>query len=129
MCTIFSMAVSGSGCRIGIFVKGFDAMIKSVAAGAVAVKNAAARKIAAGKSAGDGAKIVERKIAAVRKKRASPKRAATPAIGPEERHHLVEVAAYYIAERRGFRGASSHEDWLQAEREVDAMIADGKFAP
>jgi hypothetical protein len=59
---------------------------------------------------------------------ALPEAVAAPAIQPEERHRLIEVAAYYIAERRGFQGASSDDDWLQAEQEIDAMIAAGKFA-
>ena len=73
-------------------------------------------------------KVVQKRAAAPRKRVASAKNAAVPAIGPAERHHLIEVAAYYVAERRGFHGASSHADWLQAESEIDAMIAAGKFA-
>ena len=73
-------------------------------------------------------KPVKKKAAAPRKRAASTKGSAVPAIAPGERHHLIEVAAYYVAERRGFHGASSHEDWLQAESEIDAMIAAGKFA-
>ena len=38
----------------------------------------------------------------------------------EERHHLIAVAAYYIAEQRGFQGDAALDDWLQAEAEVDA---------
>jgi hypothetical protein len=53
--------------------------------------------------------------------------AAPATLSPAERHRLVEVAAYYIAERRGFGGGAHHDDWVQAEREVDAMIAAGKF--
>ncbi len=67
------------------------------------------------------------------KKRSTRKAIADPAvsgaalISAEERHHLISVAAYYIAERRGFHGASSHADWLQAECEIDAMISAGRF--
>lgn len=49
-------------------------------------------------------------------------------VSPEERHHLIEVAAYYLAERRGFGEGSYHDDWLQAENQIDLMIAEGKFA-
>lgn len=49
-------------------------------------------------------------------------------ISREERHHLIEVAAYYLAERRGFGEGSYHDDWLQAESQIDQMIAEGKFA-
>ena len=93
-----------------------------------AAKKAVPRKTAKVKHVAPAAAIVEAKVAPARRKRASAKRMAVPAIRPEERHHLIEVAAYYIAERRGFHGASSHDDWIQAEREVDAMIKAGKFA-
>ena len=35
-----------------------------------------------------------------------------------ERHERIAVAAYYKAERRGFREGSEHDDWLEAEKEV-----------
>ena len=60
-------------------------------------------------------------------KRAPRKKKAPANISAEERHHLIEVAAYYIAERRSFMGGSDYEDWVQAEKEVDLMIASGKF--
>lgn len=65
--------------------------------------------------------------AAAPKKRATRKRAA-PVISPEERHHLISVAAYFIAERNATASCSPHDDWLQAEKEIDAMIAAGKFS-
>lgn len=42
---------------------------------------------------------------------------------PEERHRVVAEAAYFIAERRGFAGGSSIGDWLQAEADIDRMLA------
>ena len=36
------------------------------------------------------------------------------------RHQLVEQAAYFIAERRGFAPGNELDDWLQAEAEVVA---------
>jgi hypothetical protein len=62
------------------------------------------------------------------RKRTSKKSTTAFAIGPEERHHLIQVSAYYIAERRGFHGESAHEDWRQAEQEINALIAAGKLA-
>jgi hypothetical protein len=44
-------------------------------------------------------------------------------IAAEVRHHYVQVAAYYIAERRGFHGGAEHRDWELAEREIERMIA------
>jgi len=35
---------------------------------------------------------------------------------------LVELAAYYRAERRGFAPGGEVEDWLEAEREVAAHV-------
>jgi len=87
-----------------------------------------ARKSVAEKKLVEAVKTTEKKVAAPRKRAAAAKDPAASAIGPAERHHLIEVAAYYVAERRGFHGASSHADWLQAESEIDAMIAAGKFA-
>jgi len=39
---------------------------------------------------------------------------------PEERHYLIAVAAYFIAEQRGFQGDAALDDWVQAEAAVDA---------
>lgn len=48
-------------------------------------------------------------------------------VTPEQRYHYVEVAAYYIAERRGFDAGSADEDWAQAELEIDRLLAEGHF--
>lgn len=45
-----------------------------------------------------------------------------PAITSDERRRLISLAAYYRAERKGFGKTNPVEDWLLAEREVDAMI-------
>jgi len=48
---------------------------------------------------------------------------------PEERHHKIETAAYYRAEKRGFSDADPVSDWLEAEREIEAtfkQMADGE---
>lgn len=52
---------------------------------------------------------------------------ARPAVTPEQRYHYVEVAAYYIAERRGFEAGSAEEDWAQAELEIDRLLAEGQL--
>jgi diguanylate cyclase (GGDEF)-like protein/PAS domain S-box-containing protein len=41
---------------------------------------------------------------------------------PAERHDMVEVAAYYIAQRAGFNG-NPRECWAAAEAQVDLMLA------
>ena len=43
----------------------------------------------------------------------------------EERHRLISEAAYLRAERRGFLPGAELEDWLEAEAEIDKMIAKG----
>jgi len=50
------------------------------------------------------------------------RKATAAAIDPEVRRGYIEVAAYYIAERRGFTGGTELEDWIQAEEEVDRML-------
>lgn len=34
---------------------------------------------------------------------------------------LVEEAAYYRAEKRGFEPGKELDDWLEAEKEIDAL--------
>jgi hypothetical protein len=38
-------------------------------------------------------------------------------------HHQIEVAAYFIAEHRGFAPGHELDDWLEAEREFGVLIA------
>lgn len=56
---------------------------------------------------------------------AKPKTGKISTVSQEQRRHYIEVAAYYIAERRGFIGGNAAEDWAQAEREIDALLAQG----
>ena len=49
-------------------------------------------------------------------------------IGQQERHHMIEEAAYYRAEHRAFHGGDPVEDWLAAESEVDEMLGHGETA-
>lgn len=45
--------------------------------------------------------------------------ASTAASETEARHRRISEAAYYRAERRGFEPGGEHDDWLEAERELD----------
>ena len=55
-------------------------------------------------------------------------RAKKPAAVPsEKRKHYVEMAAYYIAERRGFAPGNLLDDWVQAEAEIDRLLAEGRL--
>jgi len=60
------------------------------------------------------------------RKAPAAKAKAAAAVTPEQRRYYVEVAAYYIAERRGF-GGNALEDWAQAEREIDELLAAGRL--
>ena len=40
----------------------------------------------------------------------------------EERHDMIAVAAYYLAEKRGFPGSGALDDWIDAERQIDRML-------
>lgn len=47
---------------------------------------------------------------------------AGPVVSPEERQRMIAEAAYFRALQRGFSGGDSVEDWLAAEREIDARL-------
>lgn len=47
----------------------------------------------------------------------------TRSISMEERYRLIAEAAYYRAEKRGFQGGDPTQDWIQAEKEVDAKLS------
>lgn len=48
---------------------------------------------------------------------------------PEQRRCYVEVAAYYIAEQRGFSDGNPLDDWVEAEAQVDRLLRDGILKP
>ena len=65
-------------------------------------------------------------------KAAAPKAAVARAkkpkgVPPEQRRNYIEMAAYYIAERRGFAPGNPLEDWVQAEAEIDRLLAQGRL--
>src|SRR5262245_22993173 len=51
----------------------------------------------------------------------SANRSAAPVVPSEERRRLIELSAYYRAERRGFTAGSATDDWLAAEIEIDRL--------
>lgn len=53
-------------------------------------------------------------------KRKSPNFTATPL---HDRKKMVAEAAYYIAEQRGFQPGDELQDWLLAERQIDARLS------
>ncbi|MDP1635355.1 MAG: DUF2934 domain-containing protein [Gallionellaceae bacterium] len=55
-------------------------------------------------------------------------RAKKPVAVPlEKRKHYIEMAAYYIAERRGFAPGDLLDDWVKAEAEIDRLLAEGRL--
>jgi hypothetical protein len=40
----------------------------------------------------------------------------------EERSEMIAVAAYYLAEHRGFAPDGATDDWLAAEQQIDLML-------
>lgn len=52
-----------------------------------------------------------------------PRRKPIEPVSEEERRRMIAEAAYYRAEKRGFFGGSSLDDWIAAEIEVDAKLA------
>lgn len=55
----------------------------------------------------------------------TPKKAATTAaaISAEQRRGMIAEAAYLRAAARGFGGGDPVADWLESEREVDALLS------
>ena len=58
-----------------------------------------------------------------RRAEATTKSDSTTTISAAERLRMIQTAAYYRAERRGFVAGHEADDWLSAEVEVDALIA------
>jgi uncharacterized membrane protein len=94
----------------------------------VTLKKPAAKKTAAaaGKKAVTpvakkvtGTKSRVKKVAITAKPAATKKTEVKPT--PEEHYRMVEITAYFIAERNGFQGDST-EYWSAAEREIAAKL-------
>ena len=46
---------------------------------------------------------------------------AKASVTPEERYKMIAAAAYSKAEQRGFASGYALNDWIAAEKEIDAM--------
>jgi len=83
--------------------------------------NASAKKVSpAKKPATKTTSATPAKPAATRKKTVKPTIQST-VITSSDRFKMIEVAAYYIAEKSGFGHDHLHY-WLQAEQEIDAKL-------
>lgn len=51
-----------------------------------------------------------------------------PSVDAAQRANYIEVAAYYIAQRRGFTPGDAQQDYLDAAAEIDQLIAAGHFS-
>lgn len=60
-------------------------------------------------------------------KPAKPRAKKHGGVPAEQRRNYIEMAAYYIAERRGFALGNPLEDWVQAEAEIDRLLAEGRL--
>ena len=69
-------------------------------------------------------KAAPKSAAALPVRSSAGKKAGVPA---EQRRNYIEMAAYYIAERRGFAPGNPLEDWVQAEAEIDRLLAEGRL--
>ncbi len=85
----------------------------------VAAKKPATVKKAATATAKPAAPAAVKKPAAVAKS-APAKASSTPT--PEQRYRMVQDAAYFIAERNGFK-AGSMDYWIAAEIEIEAVLS------
>jgi hypothetical protein len=54
--------------------------------------------------------------------RSRPQPAAS-LVSAQERYRMIEEAAYYKAEKRNFDPSFNAQNWAEAEREIDAMLA------
>jgi hypothetical protein len=97
-----------------------------------APKTAAEKKPAAKKPAAAKAEPAKKTAAAAKpaatkkpaaKKAAAPKAAKSRKIGGEERYRMIEVAAYFLAERNGFKG-NPVEYWTAAEIQISKLLSD-----
>lgn len=101
---------------------------KSPAKKAVAAPVTAPAIEAAPKTAPSAArKKAPAKKAAVSKVGGNPS-AVRPEVSPEQRQNYIEVAAFYVAQRRGFAPGNPLDDWATAEIEVDQLIVSGHFS-
>jgi hypothetical protein len=64
-------------------------------------------------------KVAKAKVA---KPKAPERNDAATSLTPAERLRMIEMAAFFRAERRGFAPGHEFEDWLAAEAEIAALV-------
>jgi len=88
---------------------------KPAASAAKAKESAPAKKVSVPKTEKPASK-------AAAKKSVAPVGAPKSTVTPEERYHMIQTAAYYRAEQRGFAGGYEMEDWIAGEAQIDAKL-------
>lgn len=68
------------------------------------------------------AKKGAKKVAKKAPQRPPRSRQQAAAMSAESRHKMIQIAAYYRAERRNFQGGDPVADWLSGEKEVDKIL-------
>lgn len=81
---------------------------------------------ASGKAPGAGGRRKAAPGAAANKKKTAPPPAG---VTDKERYLLIAEAAYYRAEQRGFAPGHDLQDWLDAETEVERLLAGTRPGP
>lgn len=95
----------------------------STIAKTTAAAKAAAKKPVAAKAPAPGKAVAaEPKKVAAPRKTAAKRAAAKSAVTPEQRYCMIAEAAYFHAERRGFKG-DPVQDWVAAEAEIEALLS------
>lgn len=87
-------------------------------------KSTTAKKPATTRAAAAKPAAAPKKTTTPRKSSSSKTKAVAPSsqISAEERYRMVEVAAYFLAERNGFAG-SPVEYWTAAEAQIDKLLS------
>jgi Protein of unknown function (DUF2934) len=83
------------------------------------------------RSAGAGTSIASTEAPPARRATTAARVAPAPtathvAVSADSRRGMIAKAAYLRAERRGFAPGFEEEDWLTAEKEVDALLSAGR---
>lgn len=102
---------------------------KPAAKAATTAKPAAAKPAAKPKAAAKAVPVPKAAPKAATKTTAKKPAKATAGnkVPQAQRAHYVEVAAFYIAERRGFAPGDPLQDWVAAEAEIDRLLAEGRL--
>jgi hypothetical protein len=75
-------------------------------------------KVKSSRSKRAGAEISGKRVKSEKSESAMP-----VVTDPEQRLGMIREAAYYIALNRGFNGGDPADDWIQAESQIDNLLA------